>query len=160
MPHNSGILAKTIALVRIATSVFFLFFGQYKVFDGAFVHGGFEKYLHGYLDSSALGFFKPVLANLILPHAVLFGYTVGVVELFIGISLLLGLWVRFASVLGALYMLSLTFATWWDPGHGVPWWRYFGNEFDHLPLLFLFLIFFAGSAGETWGLDGSRARQT
>jgi uncharacterized membrane protein YphA (DoxX/SURF4 family) len=74
--------------------------------------------------------------------------------MFIGLSLLLGIWVRPASILGALYMLNLTLATWWDPGHGVPIWRYFGNELEHLPLLLLFIIFFVANAGQQWGLDG------
>jgi hypothetical protein len=45
-------------------------------------------------------------------------------------------------------------ATWWAPGHGVPVWRYFGNELDHLPLLLLLIVFYAADAGRTWGLDG------
>jgi uncharacterized membrane protein YphA (DoxX/SURF4 family) len=89
---------------------------------------------------------------------VFFGYAVGLVELFIGISLLLGIYVRVASVLGILHMISLTLATWWEPGHGVPVWRYFGAELDHLPLLFLFLIFYAADAGQVWGVDEWRAR--
>jgi uncharacterized membrane protein YphA (DoxX/SURF4 family) len=76
--------------------------------------------------------------------------------MFIGVSLLLGIWVRLASVLGALYMLNLTLATWWEVGHGVPVWRYFGAELDHLPLLLLFVVFFASDAGREWGLDGLR----
>jgi uncharacterized membrane protein YphA (DoxX/SURF4 family) len=142
--------------VRIATAVFFLLFGQYKVFGAGFAHGGFQDYLHGYIQSSAVSFFRPVLSSLVLPRAVFFGYMVGVVELFIGISLLLGIYVRGASVIGALYMLCLTLATWWEPGHGVPVWRYFGAELDHLPLLFLFIIFYAADAGQAWGLDGRR----
>ena len=157
MPAESSAgLAKTIAAVRIATSVFFFMFGQYKVFDPGFAHGGFQRYLAGYIESSAIGWYRPLLSHLVLPHAVFFGYTVGVLELFLGLSLLLGLWIRPASVVGALYMLNLTLATWWDPGHGVPTWRYFGNELDHLPLLLLFVIFFASDAGRKWGLDGRR----
>jgi len=76
------------------------------------------------------------------------------VEAFIGLSLVMGLWVRAASVIGALHMLSLTAVTWWEVGHNMPLWRYFGAELDHLPLLLLFLIFFAADAGKTWGLDG------
>jgi hypothetical protein len=57
-------------------------------------------------------------------------------------------------LLGALFMLNLALATWWAPGHGVPLWRYFGAELDTIPLLLLFLIFFAADAGQTWGLDG------
>ena len=142
--------------MRIATAVLFLLFGQYKVFGPGFAHGGFQDYLHGYIQSSAVSFFRPVLSSLVLPRAVFFGYMVGVVELFIGISLLLGIYVRRASVIGALYMLCLTLATWWEPGHGVPVWRYFGAELDHLPLLFLFIIFYAADAGQAWGLDGRR----
>jgi thiosulfate dehydrogenase [quinone] large subunit len=152
----SASLPKTIASVRIATSIFFILFGEYKLAGSAFAHGGFQEYLHGYIQNSAVSFYRPVLANLVLPHAVFFGYTVGVVEMFIGLSLLLGLWVRPASILGALYMLNLALATWWDPGHGVPAWRYFGNELDHLPLLLLFIIFFVSNAGQQWGLDARR----
>jgi uncharacterized membrane protein YphA (DoxX/SURF4 family) len=153
MAKTSAALPKTIAAVRICTAIFFLFFGEYKLAGPGFAHGGFQEYLRGYIESSAVGFYRPVLANLVLPHAVGFGYLVGAVETFIGVSLLLGIWVRPASVLGMLHMISLTLATWWDPGHGVPVWRYFGNELDHLPLLFLFIIFFVSDAGRYWGLD-------
>ena len=149
-------LSRTIAGVRIATSVFFLLFGEYKVAGPGFAHGGFQSYLQDFIANGAVGFYRLVLSSLVLPHAVFFGYTVGVVETFIGVCLLLGLWVRPASVLGALYMLNLTLATWWGPGHGAPVWRYFGAELDHLPLLLLFIIFHATDAGKVWGLDGRR----
>src|SRR5580693_7604991 len=154
MATTSTSAAKAIAVVRIATSVFFLLFGEYKLAGPGFAHGGFQGYLHDFIATEAVGFYRPVLAELVLPNAVVLGYVVGVVETFIGISLLLGLWVRPASVLGALYMLNFTLATWWGPGHGAPVWRYFGAELDHLPLLLLFIIFFAADAGRFWGLDG------
>ena len=156
--ESSTVLPKTLAVVRVGTAAFFLLFGEYKVFDRGFAHGGFQEYLRGYLSTGAVSVYKPVLAKLVLPHAVFFGYAVGLVELFIGISLLLGIYVRVASVLGILHMISLTLATWWEPGHGVPVWRYFGAELDHLPLLFLFLIFYAADAGQVWGVDEWRAR--
>jgi uncharacterized membrane protein YphA (DoxX/SURF4 family) len=145
---------KTIASVRIATSIFFLLFGEYKLAGPGFAHGGFQGYLRDFIAGGAVSFYRPVLSGLVLPHAVVLGYAVGAGETFIGISLLLGLWVRPASILGALYLLSLTLATWWGPGHGAPVWRYFGAELDHLPLLLLFIIFFASDAGRVWGLDG------
>lgn len=140
----------------MGTAVFFILFGEYKLFGSGFSHGGFQGYLHGYIDASAVGFYRPILAGVVLPHATFLGYVVGAVEMFIGVSLLLGIWVRPASVLGVLHMLSLTLATWWQVGHSVPLWRYFGAELDHLPLLFLFLIFYASDAGRVWGLDGLR----
>ncbi|MBS1851244.1 MAG: DoxX family protein [Acidobacteria bacterium] len=147
---------KTISVVRIATSIFFLAFGEYKLFNPAFTQGGFQQYLQGFIENGAVSFYQPVLSTLVLPHAVFFGYLVGLIEMFIGLALLLGLWVRPASVLGVLHMLSLTLATWWGPGPGAPVWRYFGAELDHLPLLFLFMIFFVADAGQEWGLDGRR----
>jgi thiosulfate dehydrogenase (quinone) large subunit len=154
MSSASPILARTIAAARIATAVFFLLFGEYKLSGPGFAHGAFQQYLRGYIDSSAVSFYRPVLAHVVLPHAVFFGYAVGVVELFIGLSLLFGVLVRAASVMGILHMLNLVLATWWDPGHGVPVWRYFGNELDHLPLLLMFVIFYVADAGCVWGIDG------
>ena len=154
MAKNLVGLSKTIALTRIATSTFFILFGQYKLFGTGFAHGGFQQYLEGYIQGGAVEFYRPMLASIVLPHATFFGYAVGAVEMFIGLSLLFGLWVRPACILGALHMLSLTLATWWEPGHNVPVWRYFGAELDHLPLLFLFIIFYVADAGQTWGFDG------
>jgi len=159
MRKISGALPKTIAAVRIATSVFFLLFGQYKIFGPEFTHGGFQEILQSFIQNSAVGFYKVVLSDLILPHAVFCGYLVGALEMFAGVCLLLGIWVRPASVLGALHMISLTLATWWGPGPGMPVWRYFGAELDHLPLLFLFIIFFVADAGQDWGLDGRNRGQ-
>jgi uncharacterized membrane protein YphA (DoxX/SURF4 family) len=157
MPTTPSPLSKTIAAVRIAASVFFLLFGEYKVSGPGFAHGGFQSYLQDYIANSAVSFYRPVLSGLILPHAVFFGYLVGVVELLIGISFLFGLWVRPASILAILFLVNMLLATWWEPGHGVPIWRYFGAELDHLPLLLLCIIFFAADAGRVWGLDGRRA---
>lgn len=140
--------------MRTATSVFFLLFGEYKVAGPEFAHGGFRTYLQDYIANSAVGFYRPVLSGLVLPHAVFFGYVVGIVELAVGISLLIGLWVRPGCILGGLFLLNMLLATWWAPGHGVPVWRYFGNELDHLPLLLLLIVFYAADAGRTWGLDG------
>jgi uncharacterized membrane protein YphA (DoxX/SURF4 family) len=152
--HNH-FAAKTLAAVRIATGVFFLFFGEYKVADPVFARTTFpQQWLKDFISQGAVSFYAGFLQGTVLPHHVFFGYAVGVLELFIGLSLVLGLWVRAASILGTLHMINLTLATWWEAGHNVPTWRYFGAELDHLPLLFLFLIFLTANAGRTWGLDG------
>ena len=157
MMPNSCALLPTIAVVRVATSALFLLFGEYKVAGPGFAHGGFQAYLGDYIANGAVSFYRPVLSGLILPHAVFFGYVVGVVELLVGISLFVGLFVRPACILGMLFLLNMLLATWWEPGHGVPVWRYFGAQLDHLPLLLLLIILFVADAGRVWGLDGRRA---
>jgi len=147
---------KTIVAVRIATSVFFLLFGEYKLAGPGFAHGGFQGYLHDYIANTAVSFYRPVLSGLILPHAVFFGYLVGVIEMFVGVCLLLGLWVRPACVVGILFLINLTLAAWWEPGHGAPLWRYFGARLDTIPLLLLLIIFYAVAAARVRDWDGRR----
>ncbi len=159
MPDRSLHLDRTTAAVRIATGILFVLFGEYKVVDPAFAHSGFLQYLQGYIQGAALSFYRPLLAHMVLPHAVFLGYVVGTIELLIGISLVAGLWVRPASIVGVLFLLNLLFATWWEPGHGLAIWRYFGAELDKIPLIFLLLIFYAADAGRTWGLDGLLQRR-
>ncbi len=147
---------KVLAIVRIVIGVFFLFFAEYKLASGEFAHKLYAGWVNGYIDHSALGFYKPFL-RWTVRHQVFSGYAVAVNELLIGLSMVSGKWVRVFSIVGALFILNLVFCTWNAPGPG-PFWRYLGNELDNIPLLLLFLLFFAYRAGETWGLDGRRAR--
>ena len=158
MATNPSAAGKTIAGVRMATSLFFLLFGEYKLAGPGFAHGGFQGYLRDYIGTAAVSFYRPVLSGIILPHAVFFGYLVGALEMFVGICLLLGLWVRLASAVGIVFLLNLTLAAWWDVGHGAPMWRYFGSRLDTLPLTLLLIIFYAADAGTVWGLDGWRKK--
>jgi uncharacterized membrane protein YphA (DoxX/SURF4 family) len=154
MPNPSP-APKTIAITRIATGFLFLLFGEYKVAGPAFAHADFQRYLAGFIQTEAVSFYRPVLEHIVAPHAVLFGYGVGILELWIAASLILGIFVRPSSIVGALFMLNITLSTWWGVGHGVALWRYFGAELDTIPLILLFLIFFATDAGQTWGIDGA-----
>ena len=159
MPDQSVPL-KTIAFARIATGFLFFLFGEYKVASPAFAHGDFQKYLQGYIQGEAVSFYRPFLQHIVLPHAVFFGYMVGVLELAVAVSLIAGLWVRGGSIVGVLFMLNLLLASWWSPGHGAAFWRYFGAELDTIPLIFLFLIFFAADAGQTWGYESTLRKLT
>jgi uncharacterized membrane protein YphA (DoxX/SURF4 family) len=148
---NTGSSSVTMAVARIAVGIMFLFFAQYKLMGREFAHGGYEKYVTGYVQESAVNVYKPFLrATLKYPTAS--AYAVGVAELLIGLSMVLGFWVRPFAIVGALFMANLLLSTWVLP-HGVPLWRYFGNELDNIGLLLLFLVFFAHNAGQTLGLD-------
>src|SRR5207302_1201421 len=85
----------------MATGFLFLLFGEYKVASSDFAHSGFPKYLQGYIQGEAVSFYRPFLAHVVQPHTVFFGYAVGVLELWIAVSMIAGLWVRVTSVVGA-----------------------------------------------------------
>jgi uncharacterized membrane protein YphA (DoxX/SURF4 family) len=148
---KSGISSRSLAVARIAVGIMFLFFAQYKLASPDFAHGGYQKYLESYINETSPEFYKPLL-RLTLQHPVFFGYTVGIAELLIAISMLFGVWVRLFSVVGALFMLNITLASWCLPP-GTPSWKYLGVQLDHIPLMLMFIVFAAHNAGATWGMD-------
>lgn len=139
------------ALARIAVGIMFLFFAQYKLMHTDFANGGYQKYVTGYVEQTSVSFYKPVL-RLTLRYAFFFAYAVAVAELLIGLSMVLGFWVRVFSVVGALFMFNLALATWRLPPGSAPW-KYLGNQLETIPLFLLFLLFFTHNAGTTLGLD-------
>lgn len=143
------------AAARIVVGLLFIVFAQYKLLNGQFAHEGYQKYVTGYVQESAVGFYKPFL-RATLKYPVFAGYAVGVAELLIGLSMIVGFWVRPFAVVGALFMLNLFFSTWNLPAN-TPAWRYFGNQLENISLFLLFLLFFVHSAGETLGLDKARS---
>src|SRR5262249_42966527 len=146
----------SIAMVvaRVAVGLMFIMFAQYKLLHKDFAREGYSKYVTGYVQETSVSFYKPILRET-LKHPRIFAYAVAVAELLIGLSMVLGLWVRPFSILGMLFMLNLCLATWNLPP-GTPAWRYLGNQLETIPLLLLFLIFYAHSAGQTLGLDEER----
>ncbi|MGA8143316.1 MAG: DoxX family protein [Candidatus Acidiferrales bacterium] len=155
----AGAGAKTIAVMRVATGIIFFLFAEYKVVGPAFPHGLFEGWIHGWVDQDqVVGFFRPVLVNVALAHPVLCALVIGWGEMAIAISLIFGWLVRPASVAGGVLMVSLALSTWYAPGRHAPVWQYFGANLAHIPLLFLFAIFYATRAGDVWGLDGRLRR--
>jgi thiosulfate dehydrogenase [quinone] large subunit len=159
MDGAAGIGARTIAAVRIATGIIFLFFAEYKIASSAWAYGGFEVWIRQFVnEDTAVGFYKAFLVNFVLVHPVLCARIVAWGELAIGLSLVLGLLVRPASVGGGILMIALVLSTWYAPGHGAAPWKYLGANLDHIPLLFLFAIFYASRAGDVWGFDGRMPR--
>ncbi len=80
-----------LALLRIGVGVFFLIFGQYKVFGTAFtLHGGFQFWINKFLEGGAYPFMAPILRGFVLPHATVIAFLVAYGELAIGLVLVLG----------------------------------------------------------------------
>ncbi len=107
---NSGSSSIAMGVARIIVGVMFLLFAQYKLMGREFAHGGYEHTVTGYEQVTAVGFYKPFLRGT-LQHPVASGYAVGVAELLIGLSMVLGFWVRPFSVVGGLFMFNLLLCT-------------------------------------------------
>jgi len=141
-----------LAALRSAMGIIFVIFGQYKVFGIGFtLGGGFQYWVKGFLEGRAYPFMVPVLKGFVLPHAVPIAFLVAYGELAIGLALVLGVWVRQASLFGLVYMLALLFSANYPVASDYPdgrlaFWEYFGAACDHLFPALCFATFAFGRA--------------
>jgi len=118
-----------IAALRIAVGLFFAIFGQYKVFGTEFVRHGFAAYLQEFLRGGAYPFMIPMLHAILAHAAIPMAIAVGFGEFLIGLSLLLGLWSRIASIFGLLLMAAMWLSGGY-PGAHAAFWMYFGASLN------------------------------
>ena len=113
--------ARALAILRIGVGLFFLIFAQYKILSTQFtLHGGFQFWINKFLsEGGAYPFMAPILRNFVLPHATPIAFLVAYGELAIGFALLLGVFVRPASIAGLIFMLTLLFSSDY-PGSSAP----------------------------------------
>lgn len=137
---------KFIVLLRVVLGWFFLYAGYSKFASGAFSAAGFLKGAQTFPGLYAW-FASP--ENLVWVNPLnMYG------QILIGIALILGVGVRFASIAGALMMLlyyfpSLDFPKAGDHGFLVD---------DHIIYIAAFLVLAAVRAGRTMGLEATVER--
>jgi thiosulfate dehydrogenase (quinone) large subunit len=151
--------SRALAALRIGVGLFFLIFGQYKVFGTQFtLHGGFQFWINKFLtEGGAYPFMAPVLRNFVLPHATPIAFLVAYGEFAIGLALFLGVLVRPASIAGLIFMLTLLFSSDY-PGPAAPLWQYFGASLSHSVFAMCFLTFLVGDAESVWSIRSSKRK--
>ena len=149
--------SRALSLLRIGVGIFFLIFGQYKIFGTQFtLHGGFQFWINKFLtEGGAYPFMAPVLRNFVLPHATPIAFLVAYGEFAIGLALILGVFVRPASAFGLLFMLTLLFSSDY-PGSSAPLWQYFGASLSHSVFALCFLALLIARSDAVWSLPSRR----
>jgi thiosulfate dehydrogenase (quinone) large subunit len=151
--------AYALAGLRIAVGCLFLIFGQYKVFGTQFtLHGGFQGWIHRFINDGAYPFMVPVLQAFVLQHGTAIAFLAAYGEFAIGLALVLGVCVKIASAFGLVYMLSLLFSSNY-PGADAPLWQYFGASLDHSVLALCFLSFVIGRSTEVFSVENLLKRK-
>jgi len=147
-----------LALLRISVGIFFLIFGQYKVFGTAFtLHGGFQFWINKFLEGGTYPFMAPVLRGFVLPHSTSIAFLVAYGEFAIGLALVLGILVRSASFFGLIFMLTMLFSSDY-PGAGAPFWQYFGASLSHSVFALCFAAFLLGRADSVHSVKALRKK--
>jgi len=136
-----------LALLRIVIGFFFVVFGQYKVFGSGFSRSGFRDYVEGFIRDGAYPFMIPVLrwiqAHAATPMAIAVGYG----EFLIGVSLLIGLRSRVASLFGCALMLAIWLSGGY-PGPHAAFWMYWGASLNWSVFAICFAVLAAGHPEE------------
>ena len=160
IPSSAERNSRALAFLRIGVGLFFLIFGEYKVFGTQFtLHGGFQFWINRFLDGGGTyPFMVPVLRNFVLPHATPIAFLVAYSEFAIGLSLILGLLVRAASVGGFLFMVTLLLSSDY-PGASAPFWQYFGASLSHSVFALCFLAFLFGDSEHSLSIRAWRNRR-
>lgn len=144
--------ATALAALRIFVGIFFVLFGEYKVFGTGFtLHGEFEESIRGFLAQGAYPWMVPVLQHAVLPHARFCAFLTAYGELLIGFGLVFGVLTRVASVFGLLLMMLLWLSA-GNPGPHVALWRYFGASLDWSVFAGCFAAFVIGEPDARWSL--------
>ena len=139
--------AVVLALLRIAVGLFFVVFGQYKVFGSGFVRSGFRDYVGGFIRDGAYPFMVPVLRWILAHAATSMSLAVGYGELPIGISLVIGLFSRVASLFGCALMLAMWLSGGY-PGPHAAFWMYWGASLNWSVFAICFVVLAAGRTEE------------
>ncbi len=161
LPNASDANARALVFLRIAVGVFFLIFGEYKVFGTQFtLHGGFQFWINKWLqEGGAYPFMVPILKNFVLPHATPIAFLVAYGELSIGLAMTLGILVRAASAGGLLFMLTLLFSSDY-PGFDAPFWQYFGASLGHSVFALCFIAFFIAGPNIPFSISHIRPKRS
>ena len=135
-----------ITLLRVYTGVFFLYHGFGKIRGGDFANG-MEGFLNSKLETT-FGFFRPFIESVALPNKAIFGFLVSWGELAIGLALIVGLATRWASIAGAVMLMSF----WFVKGQGI----LDGQNHDFIWMM-IFVVLAGVHAGRVHGVDARLA---
>jgi thiosulfate dehydrogenase [quinone] large subunit len=145
-----------ITVLRIVVGLFFVIFGEYKVFSTEFtLHGGFQEAVKGFISGGAYPFMVPILHGILVHFATAMAFAVAYGEFLIGVSLLIGVWSRIASGCGFVLMMSMWLSGGY-PGASAAFWRYWGASLDWSVLAVCFLLLILGRPEEIWSLRNWR----
>jgi uncharacterized membrane protein YphA (DoxX/SURF4 family) len=137
--------ARCLAVIRIGLGAYFLSFASQKLAGGYLASGaGLGRQLQQGLANSQQ-FYQPFLAGTVIPNVDLFARLVALGELFVSVTLILGLLTRAGGMVGVIlnlnYMLMKGLAS-------------SGGSVDRLFVLTELMLIVA-AAGMVWGLDGA-----
>jgi thiosulfate dehydrogenase (quinone) large subunit len=146
---------RALAFLRIAVGIFFVVLAEYKVFGTEFtLGGGFKSSVEGFLaHGEAYPFMRPLLGWMVGHGSTVSAFAVAYGEFAIGVSLVVGVLSRLASVFGFVLMVGIWLSGGY-PGDHAAFWMYWGASLSQTVFALCFLVLVFGRAEECWSLRG------
>ena len=136
----------SLSILRIGTGIMFAVAAFGKVAAGS----GWPPRMVGFINFQAdksYEFYRAFLEAVVIPNQTFFGYFVAYGEVFVALSLILGVFTRWGAALGLFLVCNFLLAK------GGPFWMPSAN--DPMYILVLFALTFTDSA-KVWSLDNIR----
>ena len=133
---------------RLYVGWWFLMSGYAKLTRGFLQGGVLMPQMERFLAGTPQSWYKPWLANVVIPHEHVFAVLTSLGETLVGLALLVGALTRFSAAVGIFMVGNYLFAKGWSNPAAY-------HDKDFLTLLLVVLI---GGAGY-WGVDGWRHRR-
>lgn len=102
---------QALAFLRVTTGLFFLYQGLQKLKEGSHFTQALPGILHHWAVTNPLVWYKSFLLQGVIPHAPLFAQLVIFGEIAVGVSFLLGFFIRFSGPCAVLMNLSYLLAS-------------------------------------------------
>lgn len=109
---NKARAAMVFAVIRIAVGSYWLYEQHWKLPPDFGLHAprGLMFAFQQGIQYPTIGLFATFLREIVVPNFHLFGWLVGIVEVAIGLSLVLGAWTRVGALLGVVQATTLLIA--------------------------------------------------
>lgn len=146
---------RALAFLRIAVGIFFVVLAEYKVFGREFtLGGGFRSSVQSFLaQGEAYPFMRPLLEVMLTHGTLVMALLVAYGEFAIGLSLIVGVLSRLASVVGFALMIGIWLSSGY-PGAHAAFWMYWGASLSQTVFALCFLVLVFGRAEECWSVRG------
>jgi len=146
---------RVLTFLRIAVGIFFFVLAEYKVFGTEFtLGGGFRSSVEGFLSrGEAYPFMRPLLGVMVAHGSTVSAFAVAYGEFAIGLSLIVGMLSRLASVFGFVLMIGIWLSGGY-PGAHAAFWMYWGASLSQTVFALCFVVLILGRAEECWSLRG------
>ena len=143
--HKTQVSGSYLVLLRLSLGLAFLTTMLSNFLKGVFTNSSeYISTLNSFLDKNLQTSFNEFVKSILIPNAQIFAPFQFILELTISLSLILGLFTRFGSIIGFIVSINLFFLT---LGVDTEWpWTY-------ILMIIGFLILAIYSAGRWYGLD-------